>query len=511
MKDKYPFTYLEGKLVHFPCHGDAHVLAKVKETRTQVKSRTHPGRMRGHRWKGGVLLRSSLIPPSIPAQLTPGARAGGGALQPPAPARGHVTPAEEIGAAATRGSRVVQHPAALAAGSPPPPPLGNLDDTFSSTQLVDSAAAVSPPPRRPEEEERPAGPPPLEGSPAPLAPSILASEVNPPTGSPLFSCRLQLPHIAAMGLLDSEPGSVLNVVSTALNDTVEFYRWTWSIADKRVEDWPLMQSPWPTLSISTLYLLFVWLGPKWMKDREPFQMRLVLIVYNFGMVLLNLFIFRELFMGSYNAGYSYICQTVDYSNNVNEVRIAAALWWYFVSKGVEYLDTVFFILRKKNNQVSFLHVYHHCTMFTLWWIGIKWVAGGQAFFGAQMNSFIHVIMYSYYGLTAFGPWIQKYLWWKRYLTMLQLVQFHVTIGHTALSLYTDCPFPKWMHWALIAYAISFIFLFLNFYVRTYNEPKKQKAGKTTMNGISANGVNKSEKQLVIENGKNQKNGKAKGE
>uniref|UniRef100_A0A8C2RVE0 Elongation of very long chain fatty acids protein 4 n=1 Tax=Capra hircus TaxID=9925 RepID=A0A8C2RVE0_CAPHI len=281
--------------------------------------------------------------------------------------------------------------------------------------------------------------------------------------------------------------------------------------DKRVENWPLMQSPLPTLCISTLYLLFVWLGPKWMKDREPFQMRLVLILYNFGMVLLNLFIFRELFMGSYNAGYSYICQTVDYSDNVHEVRIAAALWWYFISKGIEYLDTVFFILRKKNNQVSFLHVYHHCTMFTLWWIGIKWVAGGQAFFGAQMNSFIHVIMYSYYGLAAFGPWIQKYLWWKRYLTMLQLVQFHVTIGHTALSLYTDCPFPKWMHWALIAYAISFIFLFLNFYVRTYKEPKKAKPGKTAANGISANGVSKSENHLVVENGKKQKNGKAKGE
>lgn len=91
------------------------------------------------------------------------------------------------------------------------------------------------------------------------------------------------------------------------------------------------------------------------------------------------------------------------------------------------------------------------------------------------------------------------------------VQFHVTIGHTALSLYTDCPFPKWMHWALIAYAISFIFLFLNFYIRTYKEPKKPKTGKTAMNGISANGVSKSEKQLVIENGKKQKNGKAKGD
>lgn len=44
---------------------------------------------------------------------------------------------------------------------------------------------------------------------------------------------------------------------------------------------------------------------------------------------------------------------------------------------MEFLDTVFFILRKKFNQVSFLHVYHHCTMFILWWIGIKWVPGGQ--------------------------------------------------------------------------------------------------------------------------------------
>lgn len=67
-----------------------------------------------------------------------------------------------------------------------------------------------------------------------------------------------------------------------------------------------------------------------------------------------------------------------------------------------------------------------------------------------------------------------------------------------------------MHWALIVYAISFIFLFLNFYVRTYNEPKKSKTGKTAVNSTSANGVNKSEK-LVLENGKKQKNEKAKGE
>nr|XP_030715046.1 elongation of very long chain fatty acids protein 4 [Globicephala melas] len=263
-----------------------------------------------------------------------------------------------------------------------------------------------------------------------------------------------------MGLLDSEPGSVLNVVSTALNDTVELYRWTLSITEDGCQ------------------LNLLWSSRHSLCESNQHALRLKLIQ---------------------NAFFPFFLQ------------IAAALWWYFISKGIEYLDTVFFILRKKNNQVSFLHVYHHCTMFTLWWIGIKWVAGGQAFFGAQMNSFIHVIMYLYYGLTAFGPWIQKYLWWKRYLTMLQLIQFHVTIGHTALSLYTDCPFPKWMHWALIAYAVSFICLFLNFYVRTYKEPKQAKTGKTAANGISANGVNKSENHLVVEDGRKQKNGKAKGE
>lgn len=41
------------------------------------------------------------------------------------------------------------------------------------------------------------------------------------------------------------------------------------------------------------------------------------------------------------------------------------------------MDTFFFVLKKKNNQISFLHVYHHATMFPIWWIGIKWVAGGQ--------------------------------------------------------------------------------------------------------------------------------------
>ena len=45
----------------------------------------------------------------------------------------------------------------------------------------------------------------------------------------------------------------------------------------------------------------------------------------------------------------------------------------------------------------------------------------SAYFGATCNSFVHVVMYAYYGLSAVGPQMRPYLWWKRYITKLQLV------------------------------------------------------------------------------------------
>lgn len=47
--------------------------------------------------------------------------------------------------------------------------------------------------------------------------------------------------------------------------------------------------------------------------------------------------------------------------------------------------------------------------------------GGLGTFHAMVNSAVHVVMYTYYGLCAMGPAYQKYLWWKKHLTSLQLV------------------------------------------------------------------------------------------
>ncbi|KAF7218973.1 elongation of very long chain fatty acids protein 7-like, partial [Nothobranchius furzeri] len=133
---------------------------------------------------------------------------------------------------------------------------------------------------------------------------------------------------------------------------------------------------------------------------------------------------------SWLSNYILLCQPVDYSTSPLAMRMARGCWWFFLSKVIELSDTLFFILRKKNSQLTFLHVYHHGTMIFNCWAGVKHVTGQfspssaphpAAFFVGLVNSFVHIIMYSYYGLAAIGPHMQKYLWWKRYLTSLQLV------------------------------------------------------------------------------------------
>jgi hypothetical protein len=67
-------------------------------------------------------------------------------------------------------------------------------------------------------------------------------------------------------------------------------------------------------------------------------------------------------------------------------------------------------------------VVHHGIMPVFGWTLTRWLPGGQESFGGTFNSLVHVIMYSYYFLAALGPHMQKYLWWKRYLTTFQMLQ-----------------------------------------------------------------------------------------
>ncbi|XP_065505968.1 very long chain fatty acid elongase 7-like isoform X2 [Caloenas nicobarica] len=167
------------------------------------------------------------------------------------------------------------------------------------------------------------------------------------------------------------------VMASTWEKTKEFYNWVLESGDPRTDPWLLVHSPLPVMFLFASYLFVLVLGPFYMRQRKPLKLRGLLIAYNLAMMTLSSYMFYEFLVTSVLANYSYLCQPVDYSRSELGMRMARVCWWFFFSKVIELLDTVFFILRKKQEQVTFLHVYHHGTMLFNWWSGVKYVPGGQ--------------------------------------------------------------------------------------------------------------------------------------
>ncbi|RXN25857.1 elongation of very long chain fatty acids 1-like protein [Labeo rohita] len=266
-----------------------------------------------------------------------------------------------------------------------------------------------------------------------------------------------------------------------LSNILKFYDYLLKRTDARVRDYPLMQSPIQMTVILVGYVVCVlYVGPRFMANRKPFRLNTAMIVYNFSMVAFNAYIVYEM------------------------VRAA---WMFYFSKYIELLDTVFFVLRKKHSQVTFLHIFHHSVLPWTWWWGITLTpAGGMGSFHAMVNACVHVIMYTYYGLAAAGPRFQKYLWWKKYMTAIQLIQFVLVTVHISQYYFMEkCEYqvPIFIHLILI-YGTFFFILFSNFWIQAYIKGKRLPV--STEDKPKQNGITTVTEPVVVANGKHLENG-----
>ncbi|KAI5092577.1 elongation of very long chain fatty acids (FEN1/Elo2, SUR4/Elo3, )-like 1a [Silurus meridionalis] len=246
--------------------------------------------------------------------------------------------------------------------------------------------------------------------------------------------------------------------------------------DARVRDYPLMQSPVQmTLILVSYVILVLYIGPRFMANRKPYDLKIPMVIYNFCMVLFNAYIVYEFMMSGWATTYTWRCDLIDISTSPQTLRMIRVAWLFYFSKYVELLDTVFFVLRKKHSQVTFLHIFHHSFLPWSWWWGITLTpAGGMGCFHAMVNAMVHVIMYTYYCLSAAGPRFQKYLWWKKHMTAIQLTQFIVVSVHISQYYFMeDCEYqvPLFIHLIWI-YGMFFFILFSNFWIQAYVKGKR---------------------------------------
>mmetsp|Transcript_4815 Transcript_4815/g.7037 ORF Transcript_4815/g.7037 Transcript_4815/m.7037 type:complete len:355 (+) Transcript_4815:89-1153(+) len=254
-----------------------------------------------------------------------------------------------------------------------------------------------------------------------------------------------------------------------------------------------MQSYKVPLALTAFYLVSLptlkWFTETYLAPKYDMKLLLTesMIIYNVAQVFLNGWMVYAIIDALVYRGHPFIG-----SRSLTGVAISSgssyAVWVHYCDKYLEFFDTYFMILRGNMKQVSFLHIYHHTTIAWAWWIAISYSPGGDVYFGALLNSIIHVMMYAYYALAL----MKVQCPWKRFLTQAQLLQFTSVVVYTGFTGYTH--YTKLPHEAIageqpsiqeyfmccgvqVFEMVSLFVLFSIFYKKSYSKKNKEAKAK----------------------------------
>jgi elongation of very long chain fatty acids protein 4 len=210
------------------------------------------------------------------------------------------------------------------------------------------------------------------------------------------------------------------------------------------------------------YLLFVIFGTALMKAGVPaLNTSALQFVYNPLQVIVCSYMCLEAAIQAYRNGY-----TAAPCNDFNAAKpvMANVLYLFFISKILDLCDTFFIIMGKKWKQLSVLHVYHHLTVLFFYYIAYRCAQDGDIYVSIVLNGFVHTIMYTYYFVSSHT----REIWWKKYLTSMQLIQFVLMNVQGYMTYSRECAgMPRKVPILYLGYVQSLFWLFMNFYIRAY--------------------------------------------
>ncbi|KAK4622626.1 Putative elongation of fatty acids protein 1 [Fulvia fulva] len=235
------------------------------------------------------------------------------------------------------------------------------------------------------------------------------------------------------------------------------------------------------------YYIIIFGGRELMREQQPLKLNGLFKIHNFYLtaisgVLLVLFLEQLIPTLARNGVFYAVCH---YNGGWTQ-ELVVLYYLNYLTKYLELLDTVFLVLKKK--PLTFLHTYHHgatallCYTQLLGHTAVSWVP-------ITLNLTVHVVMYWYYFQSARGIKI----WWKKYITMLQIIQFVIDLGFVYFASYTYfsaryfpwlptygiCAGEEFAAFAGMGILSSYLVLFIGFYISTYKKPVKKGRGRAT--------------------------------
>ncbi|XP_037045242.1 elongation of very long chain fatty acids protein-like [Bradysia coprophila] len=235
--------------------------------------------------------------------------------------------------------------------------------------------------------------------------------------------------------------------------------------DPTVAHFTLVHYPYIVSLIPILYLFVVlkW-GPDLMKTRPAYDLKGVILFYNLSQIIMNIYLI--------SLGLSHMLKK-NYFEMRNEPLEGTLAYYYFLLKIYDLLETLIFVLRKKQQQVSFLHVYHHIMVLLFIYFGMRSMPGGHNVTYGFVNTVVHAFMYCYYFLAAYDSSIKWLPKCKKFITQIQLLQFVILLIHYSWPLYYGhCCVSQIQCKLNVIQALVMIVLFGNFYIKNYIKKKK---------------------------------------
>lgn len=154
----------------------------------------------------------------------------------------------------------------------------------------------------------------------------------------------------------------------------------------------------------------------------PLRMTLVSSLHNLFLTAVSFYMWAAIPITAVACGYTFFFNIRVGDSTPNDWRMAKLIWIFYVSKLPEFGDTFIMMLKQNYRQVSLLHLYHHITIFTIWFVVTMLAPGGDSYWSAMLNSGVHVVMYGYYFFTGIfpeGTFVRR---------MLNKVKFMITKG-----------------------------------------------------------------------------------
>lgn len=239
---------------------------------------------------------------------------------------------------------------------------------------------------------------------------------------------------------------------------------------------------------SIIYLLLIYGGQKYMKDKKPYNLRRALCCWSAGLSMFSFYSIYRVYPLAYRMIYlggiqHAICDSCSYSGSAG-----GGMWAFLfpLSKLPELMDTLFIVLRKQ--KMVFLHWYHHVTVFIYCWYSYAFPISTGIWFGI-VNYIVHGIMYAYYAVKASGRSPPR--WVAKSITTIQLSQMFAGIllnymATKALLENRTCRMSPFDIGISIFFYVSYAILFGNFFYWTYIHKRGSKADgeKAGSNGVT---------------------------